>query len=73
MARTYYAEGRQLAYVLRGLFIIGGLTLYFNIPGLHWGFFFGILIGSIIVADIIGAIWTRKRRTEKKAETQNID
>ncbi len=66
MARTYYAEGRQLAYVLRGLFIIGGLTLYFNIPGLHWGFFFGILIGSIIVADIIGAIWTRKRRTEKK-------
>jgi restriction system protein len=68
MARTYYAEGRQIAYILRGLFIIGGLALYFNLPGLHWGFFFGILIGSIIVADIIGAIWTRKRRTEKKAK-----
>ncbi|MFD1956557.1 restriction endonuclease [Paenibacillus thailandensis] len=66
MARTYYAEGRQLAYILRGLFIIGGLALYFNIPGLHWGFFFGILIGSIIIADIIGAIWTRKRRKKTR-------
>ncbi|WP_159886061.1 restriction endonuclease [Paenibacillus puerhi] len=66
MARTYYAEGRQLAYFLRGIFIIGGLALYFYIPGLHWGFFFGILFGSIIVADIIGAIWTRKKRSKKK-------
>jgi restriction system protein len=67
MARTYYAEGRQIAYILRGLFIIIGLTLYFKVlPGLHWGFFFGILFGSVIIADIIGAIWTRKRRLEKK-------
>lgn len=66
MAKTYYAEGRKLAYLLRGLFIIGGLAIYFCIPGLHWGFFFGILIGSIIVADILGAIWTRKRRNKKK-------
>ncbi|MBP1156743.1 MULTISPECIES: restriction endonuclease [unclassified Paenibacillus] len=72
MVRTYYAEGRQIAYILKGLFIIGGLALYFNIPGLHWGFFFGILIGSIIVADIIGAIWTRKRRTEKKQKAKKV-
>ncbi|NGP61391.1 hypothetical protein FLT15_24480 [Paenibacillus thiaminolyticus] len=70
MAKTYYAEGRQLAYLLRGLFIIGGLAIYFSIPGLHWGFFFGILIGSIIVADILGAIWTRKRRNKKKQKTK---
>ncbi|CAM3545973.1 restriction endonuclease [Marinicrinis lubricantis] len=72
MARTYYAEGRQLAYVLRGILIIGGLAIYFNIPGLHWGFFFGILIGSVIVADVIGAIWTRKRRTKKKQRKANV-
>ncbi|MGZ9586477.1 restriction endonuclease [Paenibacillus marinisediminis] len=66
MARTYYAEGRQIAYILRGIFIIGGLALYFNIPGLHWGFFFGILIGSVLIAEIIGAIWTRKRRKDKR-------
>lgn len=66
MAKTYYAEGKQVAFILRGLFIIGGLALYFNIPGLHWGFFFVILFGSVIIAEIIGANWTRKRRTEKK-------
>lgn len=66
MARTYQAEGKQLAYLLRGIFIIGGLALYFNIPGLHWGFFFGILFGSVIVAEIVGAVWTRNRRAKKK-------
>lgn len=66
MARTYKAEGRQIAYVLRGLFIIGGLSLYFSIPGLHWGFFFGILICSVVVGEIIGGMWTRKRRKQKK-------
>ncbi|GIQ70804.1 restriction endonuclease [Xylanibacillus composti] len=66
MAKTYYAEGRQLAFILRGLFILGGLALYFNIPGLHWGFFFGILFGSIIAAEILGALWTRSRRAKKK-------
>ena len=66
MARTYKAEGRQLAYVLRGLFVIGGLTLYFSIPGLHWGFFFGIILVAVLAAEILGAMWTRKRRTNKK-------
>ncbi|CAH1059857.1 restriction endonuclease [Paenibacillus pseudetheri] len=67
MAKTYYAEGRQLAYVVRGLFILGGLGIYFSIPGLHWGVFFGILIGSIILGEIFGGMWTRKRRRDKKS------
>ncbi|NQX49327.1 restriction endonuclease [Paenibacillus tritici] len=67
MAKTYYAEGRQVAYLVRGLFILGGLGIYFSIPGLHWGFFFGILFGSIILGEIFGGIWTRKRRRDKKA------
>lgn len=71
MARTYYAEGRQLAYVLRGIFIIGGLTLYFSIPGLHWGFFFGILLFSVLVAEILGGMWTRKRRNKKKQRNKS--
>lgn len=68
MAKTYYAEGRQVAYVLRGLFILGGLGIYFSIPGLHWGFFFGILFGSVILGEIFGGMWTRKRRRDKKAK-----
>ncbi|MFC3747638.1 restriction endonuclease [Paenibacillus sp. GCM10012306] len=67
MAKTYYAEGRQVAYVVRGLFILGGLGIYFSIPGLHWGFFFGILIGSVILGEIFGGMWTNKRRRDKKA------
>ncbi|MFB5270006.1 hypothetical protein ACE41H_24935 [Paenibacillus enshidis] len=65
MSKTYRVEGRQIAYILRGLFIIIGLAIYFSIPGLHWGFFFGILIASVIVAEILGAAWTRKRRKKK--------
>ncbi|WP_025718181.1 restriction endonuclease [Paenibacillus polymyxa] len=68
MARTYYAEGRQVAYVLRGLFIIVGLTIYFKIPGLHWGYLFGILLGSVILGEILGLMWTRKRRQKKKGK-----
>ncbi|PNQ84217.1 restriction endonuclease [Paenibacillus polymyxa] len=68
MARTYYAEGRQVAYVLRGLFIIVGLTIYFKIPGLHWGYLFGILLGSVILGEIFGSMWTRKQRQKKKSK-----
>ncbi|MGG1650069.1 restriction endonuclease [Paenibacillus sp. NRS-1780] len=68
MARTYYAEGRQVAYILRGLFIIVGLTIYFKIPGLHWGYLFGILLGSVILGEILGLMWTRRRRQKKKGK-----
>jgi len=66
MARTYKAEGRQIAYILRGLILIGGLSLYFSFPGLHWGFFIGIVVGSVLVAEIAGMLWTKKRRNQKK-------
>ncbi len=70
MARTYYAEGRQMAYAVRGLSVIAGLTIYFAIPGLHWGFFFGILLGSVVLGEIVGNAWTSKRRHDKKARTK---
>lgn len=69
MARTYKAEGRQIAYVLRGLFIIGGLTLFFSIPGPHWGFLVVILFGSVLIAEILGSLWIRKRRNQKKQKS----
>ncbi len=69
MARTYYAEGRQVAYVLRGLFIIVGLTIYFKIPGLHWGYLFGILFGCVILGEISVPVWTRKTRKRKVKDT----
>ncbi|CDN43315.1 MULTISPECIES: restriction endonuclease [Paenibacillus] len=68
MARTYRAEGRQLANLLRGVFVLGGLLLYFNLPGLHWGFFFGIVIVSVLFAEILGTMWTSKRRSGKQTK-----
>ncbi|MFE4710287.1 restriction endonuclease [Paenibacillus sp. NPDC056722] len=53
--------------MIRGLLILGGLGVYFSIPGLHWGFFFGILLGSVILGEIFGGMWTNKRRRDKKA------
>lgn len=66
MAKTYYATGRQLAYFLRGLAILSALSLFYFIPGLHWGVFLGVLFAGVIIAEIIGAMWTRKRRAERK-------
>lgn len=65
MAKTYKSEGNQIAFLLRGLFVLGGLVVYFNIPGLHWGFFFGILFASVILSEIVGLLWVRKRRASK--------
>lgn len=71
MARTYKAEGRQIAYVLRGLFTILALSLYFINPKLHWGMFVGVFFVGLIIAEVVGAAWTRKRRAKKKAGTRN--
>lgn len=73
MARTYKAEGRQIAYILRGFFIIGGLALYFNIPGLHWSLFIIIILGSVIAAEIFGGIWTRSRRKKKSQKPKQAN
>ncbi|MFB9330648.1 restriction endonuclease [Paenibacillus aurantiacus] len=63
MAKTYYAEGRQIAYFIRGICILIGLALYFNTPGLHWGFFIGILFGSVVAGEVLGSIWIKRRRS----------
>ncbi|MEK4251078.1 hypothetical protein [Paenibacillus sp. FSL W7-1287] len=68
MARTYHAEGRQLAKLLKALFISGGVILYISIPGLHWGFFIAIVIAAILLSEIAGAMWTQKRRMQKKSK-----
>ncbi|WP_194541028.1 restriction endonuclease [Paenibacillus sp. JZ16] len=67
MAKTYKAEGQQLAYVLRGLFTIAALSLYFINPKLHWGVFVGVFILGLVVAQWVGAAWTRNRRANKKS------
>jgi len=76
MAKTYHAEGRQIAYFIRGLCIIIGLAIYFNTPGLHWGFFIGILLGSVVAGEILGSMWTKRRRstaqqTKKEPSTKS--
>src|SRR5690606_32564155 len=67
MARTYHSEGRQVAYLFRGIFVLIALSLFYFIPDLHLGVFFGLLIAGLITAEILGAMWTRKRRAQKSA------
>jgi Predicted endonuclease distantly related to archaeal Holliday junction resolvase and Mrr-like restriction enzymes len=76
MAKTYHAEGRQFAYFIRGICVLIGLALYFNTPGLHWGFFIGIILGSVVAGEILGSMWTKRRRsaakqTKKKLSTKS--
>ena len=70
MARTYHAEGRQLANFLRVILILGGMLIYFKIPGLHWGFLLGIIVVGTITAEIAGSMWTRWRREQKELQKQ---
>lgn len=70
MARTYRAEGRQLAYLLRGFLALLGLVVYYytSLRNVWWALPV-ILIVSFFIAEICGALWTRKRRSEKKVST----
>ncbi|MEC0227359.1 restriction endonuclease [Paenibacillus alba] len=71
MARTYYAEGRQVAYIIRGLCVLTGLSIfYFTSLKEIWWMFFVIIFSSVLVGEIFGARWTRKRRADKKARKQ---
>ncbi|CAG7646923.1 hypothetical protein PAESOLCIP111_05273 [Paenibacillus solanacearum] len=67
MARTYYAEGRQIAKGIQALLILAGLSLFFytDLKKIWW-MFFVILFGSVLVGEIVGAMWTKKKRIEKK-------
>lgn len=73
MARTYHAEGRQLAKLLKAILIAVGLLIYMNIPGLHWGFFIAYVIISIVLSEIAGTKWTQKRRLQKKGSKQSAN
>ncbi len=70
MARTYRAEGRQLAYLLRGFLALIGLAVYYytGLRNVCWALP-AILIVSFFIAEICGELWTRKRRSEKKIST----
>ncbi|MED3501520.1 restriction endonuclease [Brevibacillus agri] len=73
MAKTYYAEGRQIAFLFRGIFVILTVLLFFYItPELHWGFFFLFIGVGVFLAEIMGGMWTRYRRklnqTSKSAD-----
>lgn len=64
LARTYYAEGRQIANFLRGLFGLFGLVLYFYIIlGLHWSFIFLFQLIVMLAAEIMD---TNKRKSAKQ-------
>ncbi|SDO57882.1 hypothetical protein SAMN04487897_11734 [Paenibacillus sp. yr247] len=62
MARTYYAEGRQIAY--------WSIIFLFTDLKQIWWMFFVIIISSILLAEIFGSRWTKKRRADKKAYYQ---
>lgn len=64
MARTYHAEGRQLANFLRAIVVILAVWLFYI--GVHWGVGVGVFFGGIILAELMGSKWTQKRRGEKK-------
>ncbi|NTU22462.1 restriction endonuclease [Brevibacillus sp. HB1.2] len=77
MARTYYAEERQIVFLFRGLFVMLAVLLFFYVaPGLHWGFFFLFIGAGVLLAEIMGTIWTRYKRqvnrTNKSAVIKKI-
>jgi len=71
MARTFRAEGRQLAYLLRTLFVTVAVLIYFAFPDLHWGFLCGFIAIGVVIAEIVGELWTRYRREQKQSKKKN--
>lgn len=77
MAKTYYAEGRQIAFLFRGMFVILAVLLFFYVaPRLHWSFFFLFIGAGVFLAEIMGTMWMRYRRqmnrTNKPAVSKKI-
>lgn len=65
MARTFYAEGRQIAMGLRAVFVLLSIGLFYFFPGIHWGVVVGCFFAGIILAEIIGSSWVKKRRAKR--------
>ncbi|RXT03666.1 hypothetical protein [Ammoniphilus sp. CFH 90114] len=71
MARTYWSEGRNVTYILRGLFAIGSLSFYFYIlESNNYLVVVGLLLLSLIAAEMVGAVWTRYRRSKSKIKKE---
>lgn len=63
MARTYYAEGRQITNALRVLVVLIAFILYFF--KVRWEVFLGFVIVGIIFSEVCGVVWTLSRRAGK--------
>jgi restriction system protein len=73
MARTYYAEGRQIAYIIRGICVLIGLSIFFysDLKQIWW-MFFVIIFSSVLLGEIFGSRWTKKRRADKKDRNKQM-
>lgn len=63
MARTYWSEGRNVANGVRALLVLGSMSFYFYVVNdKSISLFFGFLLTSIVISEIVGRAWTNKRR-----------
>lgn len=70
MARTYYAEGRQVANALSVIFVLIVMIMYMLIK-FDFLTFIGLIVGSILAANLLGSLWTMKRRAESKSRKRS--
>lgn len=68
MARTYWAEGRNISKSVSGLLILISLYSWFQLSkllSLHWLYLIALIFISIIIGEISGRAWTNYRRANK--------
>ncbi|TLS54177.1 hypothetical protein FE782_02185 [Paenibacillus antri] len=66
MARTYKAEGRQVAKLVRGLFAVVAMLLYgYAFPDLDRSVLVAILAVGWVAAELAAWWWVRRRRAAK--------
>ncbi len=67
MARTYKAEGRQIAKLVRGLFVVVALLLYgYAFPQLDRAWLVAILAVGWLAAELAAWLWVQRRRASAK-------
>jgi len=72
MARTYWSEGRNIANLFRVLFILIFVSIYFYVESTNPYVFFGLLLFSIIFAEILGRAWTKHRRNNVAKRKEKV-
>jgi len=66
LARTYKSEGRQVAKLVRGAFIVVAMLLYgYAFPELDRTYLAAFLAIGWIAAELAAWWWVRKRRAAK--------